>query len=119
MKCYKIKYRLGITHSVDNDEKHKHNHILEGEIFAKPSDNDFVEFSDMENMVNETLEEYKNKYLNDLEEFNGDANIENVGEVFWEKLFRVFEKNGWALIRLEIGENPLRIYSVSTEEIRM
>ena len=48
-----------------------------------------------------------------------DANIENVGEVFWKKLFMVFEKNGWALIRLEIGENPLRIYSVSTEEIRM
>ena len=116
MKCYKIKYRLGITHSVDNNEKNKHNHILEGEIFAKPSDDDFVEFSDMENMVNETLEEYKNKYL---EEFNGDANIENVGEVFWKKLFMVFEKNGWALIRLEIGENPLRIYSVSTEEIRM
>lgn len=69
--------------------------------------------------MNETLEEYKNKYLNDLEEFKGDANIENVGEVFWKKLFRVFEKNGWALIRLEIGENPLRIYSVSTEEIRM
>ena len=113
MKCYKIKYRLGITHSVDNNEKNKHNHILEGEIFAKPSDDDFVEFSDMENMVNETLEEYKNKYLNDLEEFNGDANIENV------ELFMVFEKNGWALIRLEIGENPLRIYSVSTEEIRM
>ena len=105
MKCYKIKYRLGITHSVDNNEKNKHNHILEGEIFAKPSDDDFVEFSDMENMVNETLEEYKN--------------IENVGEVFWKKLFMVFEKNGWALIRLEIGENPLRIYSVSTEEIRM
>ena len=54
-----------------------------------------------------------------MEEFNGDANIENVGEVFWKKLFMVFEKNGWALIRLEIGENPLRIYSVSTEEIRM
>ena len=54
-----------------------------------------------------------------MEEFNGDANIENVGEVFWKKLFMVFEKNGLALIRLEIGENPLRIYSVSTEEIRM
>lgn len=36
-----------------------------------------------------------------------------------EKTFHGFEKNGWALIRLEIGENPLRIYSVSTEEIRM
>ena len=43
----------------------------------------------------------------------------NVGEVFG-KTFQGFEKkNGWALIRLEIGENPLRIYSVSTEEIRM
>ena len=75
--------------------------------------------SETETQEKRNTEEYKNKYLNDLEEFNGDANIENVGEVFWKKLFMVFEKNGWALIRLEIGENPLRIYSVSTEEIRM
>lgn len=40
----------------------------------------------MEDMVNETLEIYQNQYLNSLEEFAGDANIENVGEVFGESL---------------------------------
>mgnify|MGYP000631649878 CR=1 FL=1 len=54
-----------------------------------------------------------------LVQFAGDANIENVGEVFWRKLVKVFDKNGWKLIRLEIGENPLRVYAVSVKEIRL
>ncbi len=119
MKYYKLKYRLSITHSADNNEEHKHNHVLEGEIFAEPAADNFVEFSDMEDMVNKTLEIYQNQYLNSLEEFAGDANIENVGEVFWRKLVKVFDKNGWKLIRLEIGENPLRVYAVSVKEIRL
>ena len=119
MKYYKLKYRLSITHSADNNKEHKHNHVLEGEIFAEPSADNFVEFSDMEDMVNKTLEIYQNQYLNSLEEFAGDANIENVGEVFWRKLVKVFYKNGWKLIRLEIGENPLRVYAVSVKEIRL
>ena len=71
------------------------------------------------NTPNKTLEIYQNQYLNSLEEFAGDANIENVGEVFWRKLVKVFDKNGWKLIRLEIGENPLRVYAVSVKEIRL
>lgn len=119
MKYYKLKYRLSITHSADNNEEHKHNHVLEGEIFAEPPADNFVEFSDMEDMVDKTLEIYQNKYLNSLEEFAGDANIENVGEVFWRKLVNVFDRNGWKLLRLEIGENPLRVYAVSIKEIRL
>lgn len=119
MRYYKLKYRISITHSADNNEEHKHNHVLEGEIFAKPAGDDFIEFSSMEDMVNETLNIYQNKYLNELEEFHGDANIENIGEIFWKRLDIVFEHNGWNLIRLEIGENPLRVYAVSKEEIRL
>ncbi len=119
MKYYKLKFRLGITHSADNNDENKHNHILEGQILAKPADNDFVEFSDMEKMVNETFDIYQGKYLNSLEEFNGDANIENIGEVFFKKLSGVFEKNGWELTRFEVGENPLRVYAISLGEIRL
>ena len=78
MKYYKLKYRLSITHSADNNEELKHNHVLEGEIFAEPSAGNFVEFSDMEDMVNETLKIYQNQYLNSLEEFAGDANMDKV-----------------------------------------
>ena len=53
-------------------------------------------------------------YLNAMEEFGGDASIEHVGDVIYQVMSEYLLKEQLFLERLEIGENPLRVYVVST-----
>ena len=56
-------------------------------------------------------------YLNEMEEFHEDTSIENITEVFYEKLSQAFANEGWNLTKIEVGENPLRVYIIQTNHI--
>lgn len=113
MKNYHLKYRLNISHSVDSDRSKEHNHIFEIEVYAYPEDDTFVEFSDMEKLVEDVLSKYQKRYLNDMPEFEGDTSVENVGEVLYGSLSKHFEDMRWNFKRMEISETPLRVYVIA------
>ena len=113
MKCYRLKYRLTMSHSATNRRENEHNHVLEIEIFAYPQMNRFVEFGEMEEIVSQCLDGYQNRYLNDMEEFCGDTSLENKGEILYLKLEKAFLVQGWTVERFEISETPLRVYVIT------
>ena len=117
MKYYELKYRLPMSHSSSSDRTKMHHHVLEITIYAETGQQDFVEFQDMDQVLGGCLAVYRNQYLNDMEEFHGDTSIENMTEVFYRKIFEQFVKKNWKLTKIEVGENPLRVYIIGTRNI--
>ena len=68
----------------------------------------------IEKYAAEVLGHYENRYLNDMPEFGGDASIEQIGNRLFADIKDRLDFNHVDMERLEIGENPLRTYIVST-----
>ena len=68
-----------------------------------------------EQSAKEVLDIYRNKFLNEFEEFGNNTTIENVGEVLFKKLYPLFKEKHRDIIRFEISETPLRVYAIVTE----
>ena len=128
---YCFRYFIPITHSADNVSEHKHSHTLEittyicllsgfiqddipGGVQNGAKKRSLEKFSEIEKYASAFLKRYEGKYLNAMEEFNGDASIEHVGDVVYQVMSEYLLKEQLFLERLEIGENPLRVYVVST-----
>ena len=117
MKYYELKYRLPMSHSSSSDKTKSHHHVIEVTVFAELMGQSFVEFNDMDMVLKECLDVYRNQYLNDMEEFHGDTSIENLTEVFFAKISKRFLQENWKLTKIEAGENPLRVYIIGTRNI--
>ncbi len=116
MQLFRLKYRLPMQHSFDGLEEHRHHHVIEIEVFARNASAEFIEFGQMEKMMKQYLDPYQNAYLNEYREFGGDTTIENIGEVFYERLSQIFDEHKWFISRFEISETPLRVYAIVAEE---
>lgn len=114
IQLYRLKYRLPINHSMDGSKEKMHHHVIEIEITfrSKIRVEGIGWVGDAEKCVDEILGEYRNKFINDIREFEGDSTIENMGEVFFKKLNREFTKRRWLISRFEISETPLRVYAI-------
>ncbi len=128
---YCFHYYLPITHSADNNIEHKHSHTLEittyirllsgfeqDDIQSRSADGSQTrsreKFGEIEKYSSVFLKRYEGQYLNGLSEFDGDASIEHVGDVIYAAMGEYLLSQQLFLERLEIGENPLRVYVVST-----
>ncbi len=111
---YCFHYYLPMTHSADNKREHEHSHTLEITTFVRPRDEEGKKFEEIEKYAAEVLGHYENRYLNDMAEFGGDASIERIGNRLFEDIRDRLDFNHVDIERLEIGENPLRTYIVST-----
>ena len=111
---YCFHYLLTMTHSTDNIKEHIHSHTLEITVYISGGLTENEEFSKSERHAGDVLKQYENRYFNEIADFGGDASVVNVGEVFFRKLTTVLGSLGIELKRLEIGENPLRQYVIST-----
>ena len=111
---YCFHYLLPMSHSGDNVREHMHSHTLEITIFISGRNIENESFSKSEGYARDVLARFEGQYFNDMPEFHGNATIENIGEVFFAMLSVTMEDQGLLLKRLEIGENPLQQYVIST-----
>lgn len=111
---YCFHYLLPMTHSGDNLREHMHSHTLEITIYISGDRMTNEMFTQNESYAGDVLRRYEGQYFNDLPEFAGNASIENIGEVFFYMLDQTMKALGLTLKRLEIGENPLQQYVIST-----
>lgn len=115
-RYYKYQYRFNASHCTDACREHAHMHSFTIELYvSKPQQGEQILFFDMDDMVNQYLDRYNQKYLNDLEPFGGVLpSLENMGDLFFEELLVLLGEKGITLYQLDICENPLRVYQVST-----
>lgn len=118
LNYYKYKYFLNATHSFDGAGEHRHHHTFTITLHIKEEVKELQLFSSIDELVHGYLRIYERKYLNELPVFlKKIPTIENMGILFFQELGQILLKEQITLMKLEISENPLRVYSVSRELI--
>ncbi len=115
-KYYKYQYRFNASHSFDYVVVNAHMHTFTVTIYvSRRKQADQILFFDIDRVVKEYLEQFEGCYLNEKIEFkNRVPNIENMGDIFYEELKECLSRIGIELYQLDISENPLSIYQVSS-----
>lgn len=116
---YKYRFGLYAAHSniINNDENtHFHNFTITLYINTANLKSD-VNF-ETEKAVQEWLKPYQGQQLVKMKLFNErETTVEGIGETFFEPLYNLIETLGYELVKLEIYENPIRVYAVSRKRI--
>ncbi len=115
-KQYKYKFYLNMNHSVEMGGTRGaiHSHTWEISMGISMKDDGFVRFSDIEKRINEMLDVYQDKYLNEIPPFDKmNPTLENMCDYLFELISNEIRKSGWILLIMEMSETPSRVYQVS------
>ncbi len=113
-KYYKYQYRFNASHSFANQKEHMHTFTVTIYV-SKNEQAEQIMFFDIDKVVQTYLQRFEQKYLNDMPEFTDCfPNVENIGDIFFEKVRELLADIGIILYQLDIYENPLSVYQVSS-----
>lgn len=114
---YKLKFQFNAAHSnleMTENDTNVHFHTFTLVLYLNDLNQEIDYFYDIEKYVNEWLEPYRNKNLFETELFQGrSTTLESIGNAFYDLWYKKLLNMNLDLIRLDIYENPIRIYSVS------
>ncbi|MBQ8188620.1 MAG: 6-carboxytetrahydropterin synthase [Lachnospiraceae bacterium] len=112
---YKLKFEFNAAHSnVDNHTENAHFHTFTIVLYLHDLDERMDYFFDIEKNINEWLSPYQDTYLYETELFKGKSTtLESIGDTFYDLWYEKLQKLQFDLVRLDIFENPIRMYSVS------
>lgn len=116
---YKIKFYLNMRHYIIiNDNKGEtHPHTWEFALDIRFGRSSFVEFNIFEKGINDFLEKYQNKVLNEEEPFDAILpTLENVTDYFSEEFYRIIHNIGGMLTSVEASETPTRSYIINMSD---
>ena len=112
---YKFKFYLNASHSIyiNGVQGENHTHTWEIQLNTIKAVEDFIQFNDIEKLIETFLSQYQDKYINDVEPFNSiNPTLENICEYFKDKVEKVMFDSGWVLVSIEISETPARSYII-------
>ena len=112
---YKFKFYLNARHSIyiNGVQGENHTHTWEIQLNTIKAVEDFIQFNDIEKLIETFLSQYQDKYINDVEPFNSiNPTLENICEYFKDKVEKVLFDSGWVLVSIEISETPARSYII-------
>lgn len=114
-KGYKLKFEFNAAHSnVENNVANVHFHTFTIVLYLNDMNEEMDYFFDIEKNINEWLAPYHDAYLPETELFAGKSTtLESIGEIFYELWRDKLKELQFDLVRLDIFENPIRMYSVS------
>lgn len=112
---YKLKFEFNAAHSnVENNIDNVHFHTFTIVLYLNDMNEEMDYFFDIEKNINEWLVPYEDSYLHETELFAGrSTTLESIGETFYELWRGKLKELQFDLVRLDIFENPIRMYSVS------
>ena len=112
---YKLKFEFNAAHSnVDNHTENAHFHTFTIVLYLHDLDERMDYFFDIEKNINDWLSPYHDTYLYETELFKGKSTtLESIGDTFYDLWYEKLQKLQFDLVRLDIFENPIRMYSVS------
>lgn len=117
---YKIKAYLNATHSIyiEGIAGQRHPHTWEMIVTViNGAGNDFLPFHEVEEVLEDMLKPYQDKYLNEVQPFvTINPTLENICEKFKEKLVKLFHPRDWILLKIELSETPTRSYFIDLVE---
>lgn len=116
-KAHKFTFKFNASHYFDKRENlHSHTFFVKLYIYSKG--NEFVLYDDLERVFEKFFSNYKGCVLNDLTLFESvTPTIENMGKIFYVILDNVCSVQGLKLLRLEIGDGPLKSFCLGEKII--
>lgn len=114
LRQYRFKFFLNARHDLEIDGKRScHPHTWELTFFLIKENEEFVQFTYLEEIIGNHLQQYEAKTLNDVEPFNElPPTLEIIGEVFFKQISELLSEDNWKLSSLEISENSSRSYYI-------
>lgn len=112
---YKLKFELHAAHTnLDSVDSNRHFHTFSIVLYLKDKDETMDPYNEVEDQINKWLEPYQNVYLMDTKLFKDrSTTIESMGDTFYDEWIEPLLERGLELVKLDIYENPTKVYSVS------
>lgn len=113
-EAYWYHITFNAMHNLDLEDPTKmHAHTFRVGMYVIEKQKDHPAFFAGEHVLQDYFEQYQGIRLNELPVFKDTIpSLENIGNIFYEALKPVFEKNGKQLLSLEIGDSPTSAYCV-------
>lgn len=119
LEYHVYKYNYNAKHSLQNQIEKMHSHTFTVVLYLGYI-NEMKErsYREIDKIAKEYFNGFEGRYLNSCIEFSElEANLENMGEVFFEKLWPQFIEHGYYLYQLDISENPLCVFQISDRSL--
>lgn len=112
---YKLKFEFNAAHSnVENDVEHVHFHTFTVVLYLNDLNDRMDYFYEIEKNINAWLAPFQDCNLYETELFSGiSTTLESIGDTFYDAWHEKLLAMEFELVRLDIFENPIRMYSVS------
>lgn len=116
---YRLKFYLNARHYIiiGNKQSDTHPHTWEFALTIMIRRKEFVEFNTFEKRINEYLEQYQDRILNEVEPFDGIMpTLENMVDYFTKQFYDMIKAIGGELLSVEGSEGPSRSYILDLRE---
>lgn len=116
---YEFKFYLNANHAIQINGKlgQIHPHTWEISIVAVKLSDNFVMFGQVENLIDKMIDRYQDKLLNEIQPFDTiNPTLENICEVFKDKIRTMLVDSGWELLQIEVSETPARSYVINLSD---
>ncbi len=113
---YKFKFYLNMNHFIIMNDKpgEVHPHTWEIIISVIAAQSDMTPFANIERKMDEIMEQYQDKLLNDCKPFDKVVpTVENAAKYFFRLIQDNIIQEGWILMMLEVSETPTRSYIIN------
>ncbi len=116
LREYKFKLYLNANHFVifNGKKGDSHPHTWEFGIEVLVDKDKFIKFLDFEKAIDDYLEPYQDKLINDIKPFDTIIpTLENMLDYFAPKFYEEVKEIGGLLVKIEASESPSRTYVYS------
>lgn len=113
---FKFNFYLNASHAIyiDGNMGTPHPHTWEIVLHTIKKQNNFVQFKEVEKAIENYLNKYQDKFINDFEPFTTlNPILENITKFLLDEFTALLEPLGWVIFSIEIGETPTRSYIIS------
>lgn len=113
---YKFSFYLNASHAIyiDGVRGEIHPHTWEIVIHVMKTSRKLVLFNRVEQQVENYLQQYQGKIMNDFEPFTAlNPTLENLTTFFLKQLQQQLGELGWTIFMMEVSETPTRTYVIS------
>lgn len=113
---YKFKFYLNMNHFIIMNDKpgEVHPHTWEIILSVIAAQGDMTPFASIERKMDEIMEQYQDKLLNDCKPFDKVVpTVENAAKYFFRLIQDNIIQEGWILMMLEVSETPTRSYIIN------
>lgn len=115
---YKLGFRFNALHKTEATDAKPHRHTFEITLFLRRDSDKMVAYDVAEAPIQEILDRYSGKILNEIYPFNEiSPTVENISTFLYGEFSRALEKTGSTMDRFELSDSPQHTYVIDAGDL--